>query len=199
MKHSGKLILIRHGRTKGNLEKRYVGVTEESILPEEYSRIEQKNHGGHLHIEKLFVSPKIRCIETAERIYPQMEYEMISEFRECDFGDFEYGNYQELSGDSRYQAWIDSNGTLPFPNGEDMDDFKKRCQRAFQSCVDQALKEGKSNVGLVVHGGTIMAILDEYAVPHKDYFQWQVDNLEGYTGDIIRGENQWLLRNVCSL
>ena len=199
MEYEGKLILIRHGKTKGNLEKRYVGITEESVLPEEYPRMDRMNYRERLCIEKLFVSPMARCIETAQGIYPQMDYEIVPAFRECDFGEFEYGNYQELSLDLNYQKWIDSHGTLPFPNGEDPESFKKRCQTAFQSCMDQAFREGKMKIGMVVHGGTIMSIADGFAVPHKDYFQWQVDNLEGYLADIIRRDDQWLITHVCSL
>ena len=29
-------------------------------------------------------------------------------------------------------------------------------------------------MAMVIHGGTIMAILSRWAVPHKDYFHWQV-------------------------
>ncbi|MFR2606513.1 MAG: hypothetical protein ACLTAX_15870 [Waltera sp.] len=35
-------------------------------------------------------------------------------------------NYQELSGDPAYQRWIDSGGTLPFPEGESREEFIRR-------------------------------------------------------------------------
>ena len=43
-----------------------------------------------------------------------------------DFGAFEGHNYQELSGDPAYQRWIDSGGTLPFPEGESREEFIRR-------------------------------------------------------------------------
>lgn len=42
---------------------------------------------------------------------------------------------------------------------------------------------------MVVHGGTIMSILDAFAVPSRNYFDWQVQNLEGYEIEI--DEQQW--------
>ena len=60
-----------------------------------------------------------RCIQTAKILYPGRAQVKIEEFRECDFGSFEGKNYQDLSGDPVYQAWIDSGGTLGFPGGEE--------------------------------------------------------------------------------
>ena len=34
------------------------------------------------------------------------------------FGAYEGKNYEDLKNDSYYQKWIDSNGTLPIPEGE---------------------------------------------------------------------------------
>lgn len=81
-----------------------------------------------------------RCVETAEILWPgfdQKKMQKVTDLRECDFGDFENKNYKELSGNGDYQAWIDSNGTLPFPNGESMDAFKSRCLEAFARIVEE--------------------------------------------------------------
>jgi len=50
----------------------------------------------------------------------------VPEWTEMDFGAFEGHNYQELSGDPAYQRWIDSGGTLPFPEGESREEFIRR-------------------------------------------------------------------------
>lgn len=201
MNRRGRLMLIRHGKTKGNLEKRYVGRTEESILQEEYPRIEQLRHREEMKegaVTRLYVSPMIRCVETARILYPGMEQIIVPDLRECDFGDFEYGNYEELSFHPQYQQWIDSNGTLPFPNGEPIEAFKKRCQTAFLNTMNQWI-EGNANAVYVIHGGTIMAILEAFAMPHKDYFQWQVENLGGYWGDAVLTEEGWQITGLHKL
>lgn len=51
-----------------------------------------------------------------------------------DFGAFEGHNYQELSGDPAYQRWIDSGGTLPFPEGESREEFIRRNVAGYEKC-----------------------------------------------------------------
>ena len=36
-----KIVLIRHGKTKGNVERRYVGTTNEGVLREELDRLKE--------------------------------------------------------------------------------------------------------------------------------------------------------------
>jgi alpha-ribazole phosphatase len=122
----------------------------------------------------------IRCRETALLIFPEQEYMMIDGFRECDFGEFENKNYQELSDRKSYQQWIDSEGTLGFPGGESMLEFKERTLGAFDQMIQYCIQKKYDNIAMVVHGGTIMSILDAYGFPPAAYYDWHVENAEGY-------------------
>lgn len=178
-----KMYLIRHGATKGNEEKRYVGETDEPLsdLGREKLRIKTRIYQG-IHPDIILVSPMKRCIQTAELLFAGYEYEKVAGFQECRFGKFEYKNYQELNGRLDYQAWIDSGGTKAFPEGESPEAFRIRCQTAFFKEMKK-LKEMKvETVVLVVHGGTIMSILDAISSPHQDYFMWQAGNGESFAG-----------------
>lgn len=179
-----RIYMIRHGRTKGNIEHRYVGKTDESILPEVNREIflDKVKYNELSEIKKVYVSPMLRCRETAELILPDAALIEIEDFRECDFGDFEYKNYEELNGDSRYQHFIDTEGRGGFPGGEGRDEFVERCANAFTKLLEQ---ESDNVLVMVVHGGTIMSILDKFSKPHKDYYSWQVNNLCGYMVDVI--------------
>lgn len=172
---------IRHGKTKGNLEGRYVGRTDEGLLEDFVQELKKKSMPK---VGKIYVSPMIRCMETCQYIYPDCEYEVVEDLKEIDFGDFEYKSYEELNGNEIYQNWIDSNGEMPFPNGESMVTFQNRCKFAFDDVIKNAMESEYKDVAFVVHGGTIMAILDAYSNPHKDYFHWQVKNGCGYQGRI---------------
>ena len=55
-----KLWLIRHGMTKGNQEHRYVGATDEGLLPEEKERLRAKSADMNLQLAIVFVSPARR-------------------------------------------------------------------------------------------------------------------------------------------
>ena len=131
-----ELYLIRHGATKANREHRYLGRTEEPLSKEGREALKAFQRKGFYpepaSLQALFVSPMERCRETAELLFGDCEQYVIPEFREMDFGLFEGKNYQDLQGNARYQAWIDSNGTLPFPEGESREDFLARCKQGFE-------------------------------------------------------------------
>ena len=134
-----EVYLIRHGATNANREHRYLGRTEEPLSEEGREELKafqrQDIYPDPASLQALFVSPMERCRETAELLFGDYEQHIIPEFREMDFGLFEGKNYQDLQGDARYQAWIDSNGTLPFPEGESREGFIARCRQGFEEMI----------------------------------------------------------------
>lgn len=172
-----RVYLIRHSYTEGNLFKRYIGRTDEPLCEEGIRLLQGRCYPV---AEKLVVSPMHRCIQSAELIYPNQSYEIVEDLRECDFGLFENKNYKELDGNEYYQRWIDSMGTLPFPEGESREEFRERTLAAFQRVVEQCLKEGCSSVAFVIHGGSIMNIMENCALPKGSYYDYQVKNGDGY-------------------
>lgn len=177
-----KLILIRHGMTAGNKEKRYIGVTQEELCPEGREALYMgKKQGLYPAADLLFASPLRRCLETAAILYPNQEPVTVEAFRECDFGLFEGKNYKELSGSPQYQAWIDSGGALPFPGGESMDGFRERCAGGLERLLAAFVEErGELTAACVVHGGTIMALLSRFGTQGKGYYDYQCGNGRGY-------------------
>lgn len=176
-----KIIFIRHGLTKGNEEKRYIGRTDESLSVKGIEEIKKRIYP---QTEYIFASPMKRCIETAKIIYPNSKYIICSDLRECDFGIFERKSYDELKNDPDYQQWLDSMGTLTIPSGESHEQFKTRCCNEFESIV----KTLHGTAALIVHGGTIMAILEKYAVPKSDFYFYQVKNGGGYVTEFENGQ-----------
>ena len=168
-----KWILIRHGQTQGNREHRYIGCrTDEPLCPEGIAQLQNRHYPP---VSRVFVSPMRRCVETANLLYPGVPQTIIGGFRECDFGDFENKNYAELNGRADYQAWIDSGGELPFPHGESRAQFAARCATAFEQ-----IRQQDEDCAVVAHGGTLMAIMEKFAVPEGRYFDFQVGNGEGF-------------------
>lgn len=175
------IYLIRHGKTKGNLEGRYIGTTDEPLCEEgKQSLMQMADAKKYPAVEALFVSPMLRCRESAKILFPKQSISVVSDLRECDFGRYENKNFQELSGDADYQRWLDSNGTLPFPAGEEQSHFRKRCVEAFKTIVAELLEQKKYSAAIVVHGGTIMSILEALAEEKKAFYDWQVGNAMGY-------------------
>lgn len=170
-----RIIFIRHGATAGNLEKRYIGKTDEPLCDYGIQYIESKKYPA---VECVITSPLKRCIQTAKLIYPAIKPIIYNNFRECDFGDFEGKNYNDLNGNFYYQKWIDSGGELEFPNGELPRNFRKRCCDEF-ICVVKKFEKTKC-LAFVVHGGTIMSVMSEYALPKRSYYDYQISNGCGY-------------------
>ena len=183
-----EIYLIRHSMTEGNKEKRYIGTTDEPLCAEGIELLKEYA-GRYPRPEHVYISPMKRCIQTAGIIYPHMisdsRYTIMDDLRECDFGRFETHNYIELSGDVQYQAWIDSGGRLPFPDGESRDEFVERTRNCFLEILKDALKNNWTQIAVVAHGGTVMSIMEQYA-RKKDgkaagsYYDFQVKNGEGY-------------------
>ena len=184
--------LIRHFATEGNLEKRYIGVTDEEIKAEfvlEHTLKKEENGREEWKSELVIVSPLRRCRQTAEILFPGEPVHIIEELAECDFGEFENKNYKELEGNPHYQEWIDSNGTLPFPGGESREGFKSRNLRGFDRVVSGCIRSHVAEAALVIHGGTIMNIMEEYADIQKPFYEWHVRNGGGY--EVELDENLW--------
>jgi len=168
-----KFILIRHGKTQGNLERRYIGCrTDEDLCVEGIAQMQAQHYPD---ADMVFASPMKRCIQTAGIIYSGKPIRIVDNFRECDFGEFEGRNYDELKDNPAYQAWLASGGELSFPGGESRKGFSERCVKAFQSTA-AALSAG--NYAFIIHGGTIMAIMEHFT--NGQYYDFQAQNGKGF-------------------
>ena len=210
-----RVFFMRHGLTAGNREARYTGRTDEPLCSEGIagvlsSGLREVISSPELEGELSFaVSPMIRCLQSAALLLgadacmvsePEKVREVLSRLakgrtlivdeglRECDFGRFEGKNYRELSGDIDYQKWIDSNGLLAFPGGESPGDFKRRCCDAFVRIASRL--DGPAV--FVVHGGTIMSILEKYGRDYdgkkKTFYDWHIGSGGVYEAELAKGE-----------
>ncbi|MDE6665823.1 MAG: histidine phosphatase family protein [Ruminococcus sp.] len=173
---------IRHGKTAGNIQKKYIGRTDEPLCAEGVAEIKSNKYPS---CDIVIASPMKRCIQTADIIYPDKKLIICDDFRECDFGDFEGKNYLELSGSPDYQKWIDSNGTDTFPNGENPQNFRKRCVEIFLKAIQ---RYSDKKLSLVVHGGIIMSVMEKFAVPKRDYYDYQIKNGHGFVTEYSDGK-----------
>ena len=86
-----ELVIIRHGTTRGNLEKRFIGTLYVPLAPqgEELAR----RVGPTLPaVEHIYRSPLMRCRQTAELLWPGIDETVVYELRESDFGPFDGKN-----------------------------------------------------------------------------------------------------------
>ena len=97
-----ELYLIRHGMTLGNVEHRYIGRQTDEPLSEDGRQQLEKRKDQWAQVCRtwdmpyVFVSPMLRCRQTAEILFPQIPQIEIDPWREMDFGEFEGKNYAQL-------------------------------------------------------------------------------------------------------
>jgi alpha-ribazole phosphatase len=183
-----KILFIRHGKTKGNVEKRYIGTTDEPLCDKGVKEITAKKYPS---AEKIVSSPMKRCIQTAQIIYNYKDIEIAQDLRECDFGDFENKNFDELKNNSLYIKWLKSQGTMPFPNGETHRNFCERCC----ICFEKVIRESKfKSIAFVVHGGTVMAILERFA--GGSFYDWQIKNGDWLMFDVFYSGGKIFLKKI---
>lgn len=171
-----EILMLRHGRTPGNEAHRYVGRTDEPLSAAGRAALEQME-GRFGPAPVVYVSPLRRTKETAAILFPGAYQIAVPGLREMDFGDFEGRSYADMADDAAYRAWVDSGCLGPIPNGEGRARFVPRCVAAFRAVL---AADRSDRLVFVVHGGSIMAVCAELAVPKKDYFDWQPRNAGGF-------------------
>ena len=177
-----KVLLMRHGVTAANLKKLYNGRTDDPLCPEGVEAA--ISSGSDPGIKSLYASPMKRALETARIKFPNAEITLCHDLREMDFGDFEGRCYEELKNDADYITWMESDGTATCPNGENMSDFAERVCRAFNALVTESIQQSASELTVVAHGGTLMAIMSRYGRPEQPYYKWYVNNCCGYRANL---------------
>ena len=164
-----ELILIRHGQTKANHERRLVGRSLDLPLTE--LGVMQINHlGKHLQdtqVNILRTSPTQRTLQTMEIIqryvYVQNGPHVAKEIIERDYGSFEGLLRNELIS-KRQTLGIDSNDpTNYFPDGIENVETRYSVFKRVETLIQQDFNALPSNstIMYITHGGLIYSLLTE--------------------------------------
>ncbi len=177
-----KIYFIRHGKTPGNLLRRFIGgKTDQSLCEAGKAELtDLKKAQLYPAVERVYVSPMKRCRETAAILFPLAEHIVVENMREMDFGRFENRSHEEMKQDADYNAWLGTMCEGPVPQGESKVSFTERCKKAFLDIAEEWEETGKDTAVFVVHGGTIMAILSQLVKSDRLYHHWYVQNGHGY-------------------
>lgn len=181
-----KLELIRHGETDLQREHRYQGITDAPLSTVGRKRLLPAN----FRPERVIVTPLRRTRETAAILFPAVPQIVIPELQEMNFGSFEGKNYLEMEHDPDYRSWVDGMCLGRCPGGESKAEYVRRVSGAFTALMDRALAECWSDCIIVAHGGTQMALLEQFAIEKKDYYAWQLPCGHGYRLDVSQWKDQ---------
>ncbi|MCL2166314.1 MAG: histidine phosphatase family protein [Clostridiales bacterium] len=166
-------LLIRHGKTQGNQERRYIGDREEPLCDEGRQGVHLLRESGDLPpVDSLMSGPALRCRQTAELLLPNMPY-AICPMAEIDFGWFKGKTADDLLGDKAYEAWLETGCQGDIPGGDSVSAFKERCCDTFLHIAEIS---DPGTMALVIHGGNIMSILERFALPRRNFYDYHVPN-----------------------
>lgn len=177
-----ELYLIRHGKTYCNEKQLYCGKSDVNLSENGIKDLRESSRSvKYPECDFYFTSGAKRANQTLEIICPEKRYNILENFFEYNFGDFELKGYEELKLLKEYTSWIeDGEEIIKCPNGESKGEFKKRIKEAFISLVKYLIKEEIHLALGVIHGGSIGMILEMLYDDNKKFYEWQPKNGEGY-------------------
>jgi len=150
-----KLILIRHGETLWNAQKRYCGSTDIGLSAKgkkQARRLKEKLNGMGIH--KIYTSGRKRAIQTGRIILNGAKIIKVEALREINFGVLEGLTHEEIMKryTDVYEKWLKDPFKNRIPGAEPMSAFKKRAHAAIKKIA--SISYGKT-VAIACHGGVI--------------------------------------------
>ncbi|MDD4769792.1 MAG: histidine phosphatase family protein [Eubacteriales bacterium] len=160
-----RLLLIRHGETIWNRERRFQGVMD--IPLSEKGRAEARQLAAFLgdkHLDGIYSSHLSRALDTAKAVasYHDLEVQVVAELSEINVGE-----WAGLGWDEIWEKWPElgrqwhacpPESPAP-PGGEYYPDFQKRCMEALDKIA--AAHADTDQVAVVSHGGVIRAVMNK--------------------------------------
>ena len=178
-----KLHLIRHGLTQGNLDGRYIGSgTDLPLCEEGRAQLAQlKARFAYPAAEVVFTSPLLRATQTAELLYPGVRTLPLQDLREMAFGKFEGRPLQQLVKDPEFARWMDPTSRAVPAGAEDRQAFFERTSAMLMKMFEYLLRTHTREAACVTHGGVIMNMLAQHALPFRKPEEWMTDPGAGYS------------------
>lgn len=163
-----ELVLMRHGSTLWNEQRRYLGHTDIPLSPKGVSELASarvKLQGWP--ISRVYCSDLARCRESLDAVRPDLSASAVydSALRELDFGAWEGRTYDELKDIPSYRQWLDNPRQVTPPMGESWEAFERRITGVLHTVLppaDNDLADDasySSSVLVVAHGGVIRHIV----------------------------------------
>jgi len=175
------IYLIRNGLMEGAEAGRYIGHTDVPLSEEGRRQLEAlRETKQYPAVEAVFSGPLLRCIETAQLLYPDRTPLLLDDLIEYKFGEFEGRTAEELREHPVFPAWLAGEPDAAPPFGESAAAFSKRIRRGFSLAAEGLLKTGIRRAAMVTHGGVIMAILSAFGLPELPMHEWRTAPGEGY-------------------
>ncbi|MEH7332153.1 histidine phosphatase family protein [Neobacillus drentensis] len=177
-----KIIIVRHGETNENAERRYLGHFDAAL--NQQGRMQLKNLSEILRmtetqpISAIYSSDLIRAVESAQLIGNEFQLWPIPTFalRELHFGEFDCKTYEEIrqKDPERLEKWIRNPYLVAPPNGETLQQLGKRIDDWLETILTTEKPAG--TIVIVSHGGPIRWFQSKWVKGDSNEF-WNVEGL----------------------
>ncbi|MYL28705.1 histidine phosphatase family protein [Halobacillus halophilus] len=148
------IYFIRHGLTEGNRQKQYIGWSDLPLLEEGREKL-VKIKDQIPAADLIYSSDLIRCVETAELLFPGRRFRSSSSLREIHFGDWEKCTYEDLKDVDAYRAWVSRPDHHTPPNGERYAHVQRRVERFLLYLLRTVTKYSVQSAVVITHGGPL--------------------------------------------
>lgn len=142
------LHLIRHGEP--DIRGIFLGTTDRPLS--ERGRAEAAAKLSSLPVESVFSSPLLRAFQTAEYLPSRQPVEVVPEFAEMHFGDWEGRSWDDIEREwpdlaqQKLNYWV----AVAPPGGEDWPAFEQRVLRAWHGLLPR-IQSSPGPVAMVAH------------------------------------------------
>ena len=156
-----KLLLVRHGNTKGNSAQRFWGQTDVELSAVGKRQAEQlRDRLATEKIDAIYTSTLRRASATAEIIASRHQLEVITcaELFEINFGKVEGLNFKEIGQlyPELVKVWPTRDLAFRFPDGESIGDLNNRVTKFLDRLEKHAPEE---TVLIVAHAGVLRLLI----------------------------------------
>ncbi|WP_075881099.1 histidine phosphatase family protein [Vreelandella massiliensis] len=188
-----ELVVVRHGLTAWNHERRYQGQRDIPLLLPEANADLDRLRDGFLNerFDAVHCSDLIRCRQTLAHVLsePQVSAHFDARLRELDFGAYEGKCYEELQDIAGYRAWIDSRGEQAPPGGESTAAMRERLSGWLEDMFTAAGAGKHRQVLAVTHGGVIRELRRRFET--IDFWEGSVGQAQGRCFTFIHVQGEW--------
>jgi broad specificity phosphatase PhoE len=159
------LVLIRHGETTLNAERRMAGWTDSPLAEKGFAQAAYlgAHVSGRYTFDRLYCSPLIRTVQTASSFAGALGLEpvLLDDLREMYFGEYEGLTISEIA--ARTPLAGELTGSLldhfdQWPGGESIDGFVLRVRKVTRRMIEESPDQ---RIAVVTHGAVIGSIFSD--------------------------------------
>ncbi len=163
-----RLLLLRHGQIRANVEGRWHGSTDSPLTwrgRRQADRTARHLARAHPQIVGVYSSPLARCRHTAERVAQQLglEAQLREGLREYGIGEWEGMQFAHLAETHDFVARASKDPDFAPPGGESLAEVASRIASAVRDIHRHHLEThgSEAQVVLVSHGAAMAVLLGE--------------------------------------